>query len=238
MSDDGDDIYVVPTLCPHCDLPRDHRGKHMYGSWTEGGVVHIGRKPITATVNVEAAAVAIKDLLQAFGVPESSHTDNTHNRSALAWEEMLAGYREDPADHLDVTFPAARDPGLVIVSGIKLQSMCAHHLLPFSGVATVAYRPSPGQQVVGLSKLARVITGYARRLQVQETIGYDTVNAIMDRLQPSGTAVVITASHDCMRLRGVREPGSVTTTMADAGLLQDHERALIQMAHSEHVRDL
>jgi GTP cyclohydrolase IA len=189
-------------------------------------------------VDIDGAALAIKDLLGAFGVPETAHTVDTHNRSARSWAEILSGYQEDPADHLDTTFSAERDPGLVIVSGVKLQSMCAHHLLPFSGVATVAYRPSPGQRIVGLSKLARVIVGYARRLQVQENIGFQTVNAIMTKLNPSGTAVLITAYHDCMRLRGVMETHSKTTTLADEGLLQPHERALIQMAHSEHVRDL
>lgn len=189
-------------------------------------------------VDVDAAALAVKDLLQAFGVPDDDHTANTHNRSAKAWAEILAGYQENPADHLDTTFSAPKDPGLVIVAGVKLQSMCAHHLLPFSGIATVAYRPSPGQRVVGLSKLARVVTGYARRLQVQEQIGYQTIDAIQERLNPSGSAVIISAFHDCMRLRGAREPSSVTTTYAESGLLQDHERGMIQMAHSEHVRDL
>lgn len=189
-------------------------------------------------VDVDAAALAVKDLLQAFGVPETSHTADTHMRSALAWQEVLAGYAEDPADHLDTTFEGPRDPGLVIVAGVRLQSMCAHHLLPFSGVATVAYRPSPSARIVGLSKLARVVTGYARRLQVQEQIGWDTVAAIMDRLNPSGAAVLITASHDCMRLRGVREDGALTTTWADSGLLLQHERALIHQAHSHRLNDI
>ena len=115
-------------------------------------------------VDIDQAALAVKDLLQAFGVPEDDHLLDTPTRSAKAWSEILAGYREDPADHLNTTFSAPRDPGLVVVAGVRLQSMCAHHLLPFSGVATVAYRPSPGQRVVGLSKLARVVTGYFRRL--------------------------------------------------------------------------
>lgn len=187
-------------------------------------------------VDVDAAALAVKDLLQAFGVPEDDHTMRTHERSAAAWAEVLSGYREDPADHLDVTFSAPKDPGLVVVSGVKLQSMCAHHLLPFSGVATIAYRPSPGQRVVGLSKLARVVTGYARRLQVQEQIGYQTVAALMDRLEPSGAAVIISATHDCMRLRGVREDTAVTTTYATNGLLLEHEHASIREAHSGHAR--
>ena len=100
-------------------------------------------------VDIDQAALAVKDLLQAFGVSpdESDHLHETPERSAKAWGEILAGYREDPADHLSKTFTAPRDPGLVIVAGVRLQSMCAHHLLPFSGIATVAYRPSPGQRV-------------------------------------------------------------------------------------------
>ena len=194
-----------------------------------------GHRP---SVDVDKASFAIKTLLEAFGVPEDEHTADTHNRSAKAWKEILAGYTEDPSEHLTTTFPVAEDPGLVVVSGIKLQSMCAHHLLPFSGMATVAYRPTAGQHVVGLSKLARVIIGYARRLQVQENIGQDTVQAIMGRLKPQGAAVQITAFHDCMRLRGVRENSSVTTTLASGGILQEHEWMAIQNAHNMHVRDL
>lgn len=191
-------------------------------------------------IDVDAAALAVKDLLGAFGVnaADSDHLLDTPERSAKAWAEVLSGYFEDPADHLNTTFSAPRDPGLVIVAGVRLQSMCAHHLLPFSGVATVAYRPSPGQRVVGLSKLARVVTGYSRRLQVQEQIGYQTVAAIADRLQPSGAMAIITAAHDCMRLRGVREDAALTTTYAHEGLLLDHEWAAVREAHARHVRDL
>lgn len=105
-------------------------------------------------------------------------------------------------------------------------------------MATVAYRPSPGARIVGLSKLARVVVGYARRLQVQEQIGWDTVAALMDRLNPSGAAVLITASHDCMRIRGAREDAALTTTWAADGLLLDHERELIHQSHQHRVRDL
>lgn len=189
-------------------------------------------------VDVDAAALAVKDLLAAFGVPEDDHTFGTPARSAKAWAEILSGYTEDPSEHLTVTFESPRDPGLVIVSGVTLQSMCAHHLLPFSGVATVAYRPSPGQRIVGLSKLARVVTGYAARLQVQERIGFDTVDAIMDRLNPSGAQVIITAAHDCMRLRGCREGSALTTTYATGGLILDHEHTATQAAHLRHVNDL
>lgn len=189
-----------------------------------------------SAVDTGAVELAVKELLGALRVTCDGHLTDTPVRCARAWTELLAGYTENPADHLDTTFAAPADPGLVIQSGIALQSVCAHHLLPFTGVATVAYRPSPGQRIVGLSKLARVITGYARRLQVQEQIGFDTVAALSARLQPSGALVVITAAHDCMRLRGVRAQGSLTTTVAHAGLLLDHERAMVMQAHMCHVQ--
>ncbi|QHB36703.1 GTP cyclohydrolase I [Mycobacterium phage Lephleur] len=182
-------------------------------------------------VDIDAAALAVKDLLGAFGVPTDDHTEGTPLRSAKAWSDVLSGYREDPADHLEVTFSAPDDPGQVILAGVQLQSMCAHHLLPFTGMATVAYRPSPGDRVVGLSKLSRVVQGYARRLQVQERIGADTVDAIMARLRPAGAVVLITASHDCMRLRGAQEPHSATTTIASKGLVLPHEWDAVHRAH-------
>lgn len=182
-------------------------------------------------IDLAGAEKAIGDLLDSFDIIRDDHTNKTPFRSAKAWADVLVGYTEDPSAHLDTTFSAPGDPGLVIVSGIDLKSTCAHHLLPFCGRATVAYRPSPGQAVVGLSKLARVIHGYARRLQVQENIGAETVEAIHTRLNPSGVAVIITATHDCMRLRGVGEPEAATTTVARQGLLTDDEMATIRDAH-------
>lgn len=177
------------------------------------------------------AEVAVKHLLAALGVDEGDHTANTPARVARAWSEMLWGYRENPADHLATTFSAPDNPGLVVVEGIQLTSTCAHHMLPFTGWATVAYRPSPGQNIVGLSKLARVLHGYAARLQVQERIGAQVVDAITDKLRPSGVACLITATHDCMKLRGVGEPHAATTTEARRGLLLDHELSLVHARH-------
>lgn len=162
---------------------------------------------------------------------DDPHIAETAQRAAKMWAELTKGYDGDPADVLVKTFDGPRDPGLVIQSGILLQSVCAHHLLPFYGRATVAYRPSPGQQVVGLSKLSRVVQGYAARLQIQERIGSQVVEAIMDRLNPSGAMCLITAAHDCMRLRGVRDAGSTTTTQARNGLLLPEEVNLIHMTH-------
>lgn len=182
-------------------------------------------------MNLSDAELHVKHLLAALGVDEGDHTANTPARVAKAWHEMLWGYRDDPGEHLDTTFSAPANPGLVMVQGITLTSVCAHHMLPFTGWATVAYRPSPGQRIVGLSKLARVVHGYAARMQVQERIGAQVVEAITGHLNPSGVMCLITATHDCMRLRGVREPAAATTTEAREGLLLDHEIALVHASH-------
>ena len=129
------------------------------------------------------------------------------------------------------TFPAPDDPGLIVQAGIDVQSICAHHLLPFGGTATVAYRPRIGQRVVGLSKLTRVVYGYSARAQIQERIGQQVADAIKDRLDPEGVAVIISASHDCIRLRGARSPASMTTTVAKRGELSASDTDLVQHLH-------
>lgn len=181
--------------------------------------------------DLDAATQAAKLLLDALGIDEGEHTANTPARVARAWVEMTWGYKEDPSSHLTTTFPAPADPGLIVQSGIDVQSVCAHHLLPISGTATVAYRPEPGQRIVGLSKLARVVYGYSARLQVQEQIGAQVVNAIMSVLAPRSAVAVLTCTHDCMRIRGVRSPASVTTTEAVRGDLSDTDLALVRQLH-------
>jgi GTP cyclohydrolase IA len=178
-----------------------------------------------------AVEKAVQQLLDALGVDEGEHTAETPQRVAKAWRDMLCGYGEAPEDHLDTDFPAPDDPGLVVMHGISFASICAHHLLPFSGRATVAYRPNPGQRIVGLSKLARLVHGYAARLQVQERIADQVTAGIMRKLNPSGAMCLITARHDCMRLRGLREPDAHTTTEARKGLWLDHEIALVHRLH-------
>ncbi|BCI87973.1 GTP cyclohydrolase I [Mycobacterium kansasii] len=175
---------------------------------------------------------AVRQLLSALGVDEGEHTAETPARVARAWREMLWGYNEVPEDHLDTDFPAPDDPGLIIMHGISFASTCAHHLLPFSGTATIAYRPHPGQRIVGLSKLARLVHGYAARLQVQENIGHQATAGIMRKLNPSGAMSVITARHDCMRLRGVREPAAEATTESRKGMWPDREIALVHRLHA------
>lgn len=180
---------------------------------------------------MSAAADAIRQLLDALGVDEGEHTADTPDRVARAWEDMLWGYNSDPGDHLDTTFPAPHDPGLIVQAGIDVQSICAHHLLPFGGSATVAYRPFPEQRVVGLSKLTRVVYGYSARAQIQERIGQQVAGAIEQKLKPQGVLVVISASHDCIRLRGARSPSSLTTTVAQRGNLTAADTAFIHQLH-------
>jgi GTP cyclohydrolase I len=187
-------------------------------------------------MDVPAAADAITQLLAAVGVNEADHTFDTPSRVARAWAEQLAGYLEDPAEHLGTTFSAPPDPGLVMVSGIRIVSTCAHHLLPIVGSATVAYRPAPSQKVVGLSKLARVVEGYARRLQVQERLGWQVADALQRSLDPIGAACVVTAAHGCMSLRGIGQPATVTTTHAWMGTWRDAADRDTDAVMAEHTR--
>lgn len=189
-------------------------------------------------MDLDKAATAVADLLLALGVDEGDHTADTPNRVARAWAEQLAGYHDDPARHLTRTFSAPHDPGLVIVAGVRVVSTCAHHLLPIVGTATVAYRPRLGQPVVGLSKLARVVEGYARRLQVQERLGRQVADALHGHLTPVGAACLVTASHGCMSLRGVAQPATVTTTHAWAGGWQHTADSDTKAVLAEHGRSV
>ena len=183
------------------------------------------------------AVYAMQELIAAFGVPLDEHTANTPNRVAKAWATMVGGYGTDPRQHLAVTFPVEGDPGLVMVSGIHVQSTCAHHLLPITGTATVAYRPDPeAGRVVGLSKLSRLVEGYARRLQVQERLGAQVAAALDEVLHPIGAAVVITAEHGCMTIRGVEQRGTTTTTLATTGQYRDTLHADLALIRAEHAR--
>lgn len=185
-------------------------------------------------MDVDKAATAVTELLTALGVDEGEHTANTPERVAKAWATALAGYELDPARHLAVTFPAPADPGLVVLSGIRLRSTCAHHLLPITGTATVAYRPGSGSRIVGLSKLARVLGDYAARLQVQERLGFQVANTLQDVLAPHGAACVITAAHGCISLRGVEQPHSVTTTVAVTGAWSSPGDPDVETVLAEH----
>ena len=170
-------------------------------------------------VDVEAAARAVNDLLVALGQdPSSEHLTRTPLRVARALEELLTPSAVDPT-----TFP--NDEGydeLVLVRDIPFHSLCEHHLLPFVGKAHLAYLPR--DRILGLSKLARVVEHFSRSLQVQERMTQQIANWLEEQLSPRGVGVVLEAEHMCMRLRGVRAPGTMTVTSALRGALRNDAR--------------
>ena len=149
---------------------------------------------------------------------------DTPSRVGRAWKEYAAGYREDPAAHLSRTFEEVGGyDEIVLLKDIPFQSHCEHHLAPIIGKASIAYLPN--QKVVGISKLARVLHGFARRLQVQERLTAEIADCVWEHLNPQGVAVVIEASHACMTARGVRTPGVMMTTSRMMGVFREDERS-------------
>jgi GTP cyclohydrolase I len=134
--------------------------------------------------------------------------------------ELFEGLEADPGEHLRVTFEAGHDE-MVMVRDIPFISLCEHHLVPFTGLAHVAYLPGPGGRITGLSKLVRLVEGFARRLQVQERMTTDIVEAMERELAPKGSIVVIEAEHFCVSMRGVKKAGSTTVTSAVRGVFRD-----------------
>jgi GTP cyclohydrolase I len=158
---------------------------------------------------------AVGELLVAVGEdPERQGLRETPRRIAEMYAEIFAGLEEDPREHLRVGFDVTHDE-MVILREIPFYSMCEHHFLPFHGQAHVGYIPDG--RVVGLSKLARVVDGYARRPQIQEQLTSQIAEAIMEVLRPDGVGVVIEAEHLCMTMRGVKKPGSRMVTSAMRG---------------------
>ena len=165
---------------------------------------------------------AVREILIAIGEdPDRDGLMRTPRRVAEMYAEIFSGLREDPAQHLIVTFEANHDE-MVMVRDIPLYSCCEHHLVPFHGRAHVAYIPGNDGRITGLSKLARLVDGYAKRPQVQERLTTQIADAIVEVLQPRGAFVMIEAEHLCMSMRGVRKPGSLTVTSAVRGLFKDN----------------
>jgi len=165
---------------------------------------------------------AIREILLAIGEdPERDGLQRTPRRVAEMYAEIFSGLHEDPARHLVVTFEANHDE-MVMVRDIPLYSMCEHHLATFHGRAHVAYIPGRDGRITGLSKLARLVDGFAKRPQVQERLTTQIADAIVETLQPSGAFVMIEAEHLCMSMRGVRKPGALTVTSAVRGLFKDN----------------
>jgi GTP cyclohydrolase IA len=166
---------------------------------------------------------AIEMLLEATGEDlKRKDIALTPKRVAEMYEEILKGQTLDPAKELEVVFEKEHDE-IVLLKDIPLYSMCEHHLLPFIGKAHVAYIPK-GNRVTGLSKLARVVEIFSRRLQVQERLTTDIVDTIMKKLKPKGAMVIIEAEHLCMSMRGVKKPGIITITSAVRGIFRANEK--------------
>ena len=173
-----------------------------------------------ADVDIARAERAVKELLLALGQdPDDEHTRDTPRRVAAAYAELLT-----PRSFNLTTFP--NDEGydeLVVARDIPFHSLCQHHMLTFKGVAHVGYLP--GERILGLSKLARVVELFARGLQVQERLTKQVADWLQERLEPKGVGVVLEAEHLCMSLRGVQAAGSLTMTSALHGLLRDDQRS-------------
>jgi GTP cyclohydrolase I len=164
---------------------------------------------------------AVREILEAIGEdPDREGLARTPERVADMYEEVFAGLR-DTEDHLAVTFAAEHDE-MVMVKDIALYSHCEHHLTPFVGRAHVAYIPNAEGRITGLSKLARLVDSYARRLQVQERLTSQIADHLEATLAPRGVLVVIEAEHLCMSMRGVQKAGATTVTSAVRGLFREN----------------
>jgi GTP cyclohydrolase I len=175
-------------------------------------------------VDIERAERAVRELLEALG--EDTERDGllaTPRRVAAMYAELFSGVDDDPAHHLTVTFAAEHDE-MVMVRDIPFASLCEHHMIPFIGRAHVGYIPGTDGRITGLSKLARLVDGYARRLQVQERMTTQIADAMVTSLSPRGVLVVVEAEHLCMAMRGVRKPGTLTVTSAVRGLFREDPR--------------
>ena len=176
----------------------------------------------TATIGIDLERIekAVREILIAIGEdPDRDGLARTPRRVAEMYAEIFSGLHEDPSRHLIVTFEANHDE-MVMVRDIPFASLCEHHLVPFLGRAHVAYIPAEDGRITGLSKLARLVDGYARRLQVQERMTTEIADAIQGVLSPRGVFVVIEAEHLCMSMRGVKKPGTLTVTSSVRGLFR------------------
>ena len=182
-------------------------------------------RPTPRVAVPDAVAEAVRTLIRWAGDdPAREGLIDTPERVARAWKEYAAGYQQDPAEHLTRTFDEVGGyDEIILLKDIPFQSHCEHHLAPIIGKAAIAYLP--GTKVVGISKLARVLHGFARRLQVQERLTAQVADCIWQHLAPKGVAVVIEASHACMSARGVNTPGVVMTTSRMMGCFREDERS-------------
>ncbi|MHC4641502.1 MAG: GTP cyclohydrolase I FolE [Planctomycetota bacterium] len=170
------------------------------------------------SVDTKRIENAVSEILLAVGEdPGREGLKKTPERVARMYAELLAGMQKDPEKHLRSVFTENYEE-IVLLRGVPFYSICEHHLMPFIGQAHVAYLPSG--KILGISKLARIVDCFARRLQAQERLTYQIADFIMNKLEPQGVAVVLEASHSCMTIRGIKKPGSVMVTSALRGIFK------------------
>ncbi len=192
--------------------------------------------PRPAGVDTERVARAVNEILLAIGDdPDRDGLVDTPRRVAAMYEELFSGLADDPSRHLTVTFAADHDE-MVMVRDIPFASLCEHHMVPFIGRAHVAYIPGTDGRITGLSKLARLVDGFARRLQVQERMTTQIADAIESVLGPRGVLVVVEAEHLCMSMRGVKKPGTLTITSSVRGLFRSDAATRAEAMQFVHGR--
>jgi len=210
------------------------------GNGEEGAAVSAGgdgsdahpRDMPPADVDVPRIERAVREILLAVGEnPDREGLLKTPNRVARAYGELMAGLKFDPRSHLKTVFHERYDE-VVLLRDIEFHSLCEHHLLPFTGRAHVAYLPDG--KVVGLSKLARLVEGYARRPQVQERLTTQIADALMEELNPMGAACVIEAVHTCMTIRGAKKHGSTMVTSALRGIFKENPASRAEILSLMH----
>ncbi len=173
-------------------------------------------------MDIEKITQGVTMILEGCGVDLTGETANTPSRVAKMYQEIFGGLDENPADHLKILIEEEHDE-MIVLRDIPLYSICEHHLLPFLGKAHIAYIPKNGV-ITGVSKLARVVSGFARRPQLQERLTCQIADAIMAKLNPEGVITVIEAQHLCMTMRGIRKPDSKMVTSALRGIFH-HDNA-------------
>ena len=184
------------------------------------------------TVDEARIEKAVKEILLAVG--ENTGRDglkDTPSRVARMYAELLAGMHEDPSEHHRSVFSENYDE-IVLLRDIPFYSICEHHLMPFIGKAHVAYLPAG--RILGVSKLARIVDCFARRLQTQERLAYQIADFLMTNLKPLGVAVVMEAAHSCMTIRGIKKPGSVMVTSAVRGIFRKDPRSRSELMSLIH----
>ena len=174
-------------------------------------------------IDTDRISKAVREILLAIGEdPDREGLARTPDRVANMYAELLGGINESPQEHLAQTFPERYDE-IVLLKNVPFYSMCEHHLLPFMGEAHVGYLP--GKEVLGVSKLARIVDSFARRPQVQERLTTQIAEFLMSQTDARGAAVVLEATHTCMTIRGVKKPGSVMVTSAMLGKFRSDARS-------------